>query len=185
MFLYIFPIICACIIVATSFGSRQILPLTIDGITNDRALDYITLSFAFAVGQVIWGFANYIGGMVADKFGDEKALFLGIILSALGCYLIQYCDSTIEIVITIGLLSAGGAGIAGLAVAMSAVNKKVPEKKAGLAFGVLNAGGSLGQTLLAPIGVIIIINYGWIFALNCLSFLFCLLYTSPSPRDRG
>ena len=84
---------------ATSFGSRQILPLTIDGITNDRALDYITLSFAFAVGQVIWGFANYIGGMVADKFGDEKALFLGIILSALGCYLIQYCDSTIEIVI--------------------------------------------------------------------------------------
>ena len=63
--------------------------------------------------------------MVADKFGDEKALFLGIILSALGCYLIQYCDSTIEIVIAIGLLSAGGAGIAGLAVAMSAVNKKI------------------------------------------------------------
>ena len=177
MFLYIFPIICACIIVATSFGSRQILPLTIDGITNDRALDYITLSFAFAVGQVIWGFANYIGGMVADKFGDEKALFLGIILSALGCYLIQYCDSTIEIVIAVGLLSAGGAGIAGLAVAMSAVNKKVPEKKAGLAFGVLNAGGSLGQTFLAPIGVIIIINYGWIFALNCLSLL--LLLTLP------
>ena len=66
MFLYIFPIICACIIVATSFGSRQILPLTIDGITNDRALDYITLSFAFAVGQVIWGFANYIGGMISE-----------------------------------------------------------------------------------------------------------------------
>ena len=115
MFLYIFPIICACIIVATSFGSRQILPLTIDGITNDRALDYITLSFAFAVGQVIWGFANYIGGMVADKFGDEKALFLGIILSAMGCYLIQYCDSTFDIVIAVGLLSAGGAGIAGVA----------------------------------------------------------------------
>ena len=94
MFLYILPIICACIIVATSFGSRQILPLSIDGITNDRALDYITLSFAFAVGQVIWGFANYVGGMVADRFGDEKALFLGIILSAIGCYLIQYCDST-------------------------------------------------------------------------------------------
>ena len=62
MFLYILPIICASVIVAISFGSRQILPLTIDGITTDRALDYITLSFAFAVGQVMWGFANYVGG---------------------------------------------------------------------------------------------------------------------------
>ena len=79
MFLYILPIICASVIVAISFGSRQILPLTIDGITTDRALDYFTLSFAFAVGQIMWGFANYVGGMVADKFGDEKALFLGII----------------------------------------------------------------------------------------------------------
>ena len=177
MFLYILPIICASVIVAISFGSRQILPLTIDGITTDRALDYFTLSFAFAVGQIMWGFANYVGGMVADKFGDEKALFLGIILSAAGCFLIPYCDNTLEIVIAVGLLSAGGAGIAGLAVAMSAVNKKVPEKKAGLAFGVLNAGGSLGQTFLAPLGVIIIINYGWIFALNSLAIL--LLLTLP------
>ena len=57
---------------------------------------------------------------------------------------------------------------------MSAVNKKVPENKAGLAFGILNAGGSVGQTLLAPLGVIIIINYGWIFALNCLAILLLL-----------
>ena len=144
----------------------------------DEIIDGLALKESFIIykGNSTW-IANYIGGMVADKFGDEKALFLGIILSALGCYLIQYCDSTIEIVIAVGLLSAGGAGIAGLAVAMSAVNKKVPEKKAGLAFGVLNAGGSLGQTFLAPIGVIIIINYGWIFALNCLSLL--LLLTLP------
>ena len=121
MYLYIFPIIFASIIVAVSFGSRQILPLTIDSIISDTAFDYITLSFAFAVGQVMWGFANYIGGMIADKFGDEKALFLGIIFAALGCFLIQYSNTTLEIVI-IGLLSIG-TGIAGLAVAMSAINK--------------------------------------------------------------
>ena len=126
MFLYIFPIICACIIVATSFGSRQIT-LTIDGITNDRALDYITLSLAFAVGQVIWGFANYIGGMIADKFGMKRLIFRYYIISP-RLLSIQYCDSTIEIVIAIGLLSAGGAGIAGLAVAMSAVNKRYLKK---------------------------------------------------------
>ena len=77
----------------------------------------------------------------------------------------------------VGLLSAGGAGIAGLAVAMSAVNKKVPAEKSGMAFGILNAGGSLGQTFLAPIGVILIANYGWVFALNALSML--LICTLP------
>ena len=178
MYLYLFPIISASVIVAASFGGRQILPLTIDGIINDStALDYLTLSFAFAVGQVMWGFANYIGGTIADKFGNEKALILGILLSALGCALIPYCDSSIEIILAVGLLSAGGAGIAGLAVAMSAVNKKVPAEKSGMAFGILNAGGSLGQTFLAPIGVILIANYGWVFALNALSML--LICTLP------
>ncbi len=125
MYLYLFPIISASIIVAVSFGGRQILPLTIDGIISSTALDYLTLSFAFAVGQVMWGFANYVGGTIADKFGNEKALILGILLSALGCFSIPYCNSPIEIILAVGLLSAGGAGIAGLAVAMSAVNKKV------------------------------------------------------------
>ena len=137
----------------------------------------MTLSLAFAIGQVVWGFANSIGGMIGDKFGNEKALIIGILLCALGCVLIPHCTSTFEIIMCIGVLSAGGAGIAGLAVAMSAVNKKVPSEKSGLAFGILNAGGSLGQTFLAPVGVLVILNFGWINALYSLSFL--LICTLP------
>ena len=177
MYIYLFPIISASVIVAVSFGGRQILPLTIDDIITSTSLDYLTLSFAFAIGQVMWGFANYIGGIIADKFGNEKALILGILLSAFGCSVIPYCETPIEIILAVGLLSAGGSGIAGLAVAMSAVNKKVPPEKSGMAFGILNAGGSLGQTFLAPIGVILIVNYGWTIALNALTAL--LICTLP------
>ena len=142
-----------------------------------EVLVYLTLSLAFAIGQVVWGFANSIGGMIGDKFGNEKALIIGMLLCALGSSLIPHCETTFEIIICIGLLSSGGAGIAGLAVAMSAVNKKVPPDRSGLAFGILNAGGSLGQTFLAPLGVFVILNFGWMNALYSLSFL--LICTLP------
>ena len=186
MYIYLFPIISASVIVAVSFGGRQILPLTIDDIITSTSLDYLTLSFAFAIGQVMWGFANYIGGIIADKFGNEKALILGILLSAFGCSVIPYCETPIEIILAVGLLSAGGSGIAGLAVAMSAVNKKVPPEKSGMAFGILNAGGSLGQTFLAPIGVILIVNYGWTIAINALTvLLLCTLPFAYMLKDSG
>ena len=177
MVVFLVPIISASLIISATFGGRQILPLTIDGITQSTSLDYLTLSLAFAIGQVIWGIANSIGGMIGDKFGNEKALILGIVLCAVGCALIPNCSSAFEIILCIGVLFFGGAGIAGLAVAMSAVNKKVSPEKSGLAFGILNAGGSLGQTFLAPLGVIAILSIGWINALYCLSFL--LICTLP------
>ncbi len=99
MHVFLFTIISASLIVGVSFGGRQILPLTIDGITQTTALDYVTLSLAFAIGQVVWGFANSIGGMIGDKFGNEKALILGILLCALGCALIPHCTTTFEIII--------------------------------------------------------------------------------------
>ena len=177
MVVILVPIISASLIISATFGGRQILPLTIDGITQSTSLDYLTLSLAFAIGQVVWGIANSIGGMIGDKFGNEKALILGILLCAVGCALIPHCSSAFEIILCIGFLFFGGAGIAGLAVAMSAVNKKVSPEKSGLAFGILNAGGSLGQTFLAPLGVILILSIGWINALYCLSFL--LICTLP------
>ena len=159
MVVFLVPIISASLIISATFGGRQILPLTIDGITQSTSLDYLTLSLAFAIGQVVWGIANSIGGMIGDKFGNEKALILGILLCAVGCALIPHCSSAFEIILCIGFLFFGGAGIAGLAVAMSAVNKKVSPEKSGLAFGILNAGGSLGQTFLAPLGVIAILPF--------------------------
>ena len=44
---------------------------------------------------------------------------------------------------------------------MSAVNKLVPPERSGMAFGLVNAGGSIGQFLFAPLAGLMIINYGW------------------------
>ena len=41
MIIFLFPIISASLIIAVGFGGRQILPLTIEGITQTTPLDYL------------------------------------------------------------------------------------------------------------------------------------------------
>jgi predicted MFS family arabinose efflux permease len=50
--------------------------------------------------------------------------------------------STLGLIFAIGVLAAGGAGMAGPAVLMAATTRLVPPERRGLATGIVNAGGS-------------------------------------------
>jgi hypothetical protein len=58
--------------------------------------------------------------MVADRIGAGRVLLAGVLLVALGTALIPFMHGTAGLVLAIGVLSAGGAGMAGPAVLMSA-----------------------------------------------------------------
>lgn len=168
---YFFILFAAGAIQSVVFGGRQTIPLSIEGINLASTVNYLEISFAFAVGQLISGAVTPLGGAISDKFGSGKTLLLGIIITTIGCFLIPFSNTPLMLVISIGILSAGGSGIAGLPVIMSAVNKLVPPERSGMAFGFVNAGGSIGQFLFAPLAGLMIINYGWqasIFAICAL-----------------
>ena len=168
---YFFILFAAGVIQSVVFGGRQTIPLSIEGINLSSTVNYLEISFAFAVGQLISGAVTPLGGVISDKYGSGKTLLLGIVISTLGCFLIPFSTTPLMLVLSIGILSAGGSGIAGLPVIMSAVNKLVPPEKSGMAFGFVNAGGSVGQFLFAPLAGLMIINYGWqasIFAICAL-----------------
>ena len=158
---YFFILFAAGVIQSVVFGGRQTIPLSIEGINLASTVNYLEISFAFAVGQLISGAVTPLGGVISDKYGSGKTLLLGIVISTLGCFLIPFSTTPLMLVLSIGILSAGGSGIAGLPVIMSAVNKLVPPEKSGMAFGFVNAGGSVGQFLFAPLAGLMIINYGW------------------------
>ena len=172
---YIFLIFAASLIISVAFGARQILPLTISGIEADMAINYLSISLAFAVGQVVSGIANPVGGIIADKLGHHRAMIMGIILSIAGLGLIPFATSPLLLVFAVGILSSFGAGLAGIQVAMSAINKKLPPEKSGFAFGLVNAGGSFGQFLMAPIAGFIIVTFGWTALIYILILIFVLI----------
>ena len=66
---FILIVIAASCLVAVMFGSRNSLSLTIQGIDQSNTLDYLQISFAFALGQLVVGAISPFGGMIADKYG--------------------------------------------------------------------------------------------------------------------
>jgi len=176
---YLLIVIAASFIVAAGFGSRNTLPLTIEGINQSETLDYLQISFAFALGQLLMGAISPFGGMIADKFGTGKTLVVGILLILLGTLLIPYSTTAFTLSISLGIIASCGLGIAGLPVVLASVNKLLPQEKVGMAFGFVNAGSSLGQLILAPIAGFIIVNLGWVYCILFLALILLLVLPLP------
>ena len=176
---YLLIVIAASCIVAAVFGSRNTIPLTIEGINQSETLDYLQISFAFALGQLLMGAISPFGGMIADKFGTGKTLVVGILLILLGTLLIPYSTTAFTLSISLGVIASVGLGIAGLPVVLASVNKLLPQEKVGMAFGFVNAGSSLGQLILAPIAGFIIVTLGWVYCILFLSLILLLVLPLP------
>ena len=174
---FLLIIIAASCLVAVMFGGRNSLSLTIQGINQSDSLNYLQISFAFALGQLVVGAISPFGGMIADKFGTGKTLIIGILLALFGMLLIPYSTNVITLSLSLGIISSIGLGIAGLPVVLASVNRLISEKKVGMAFGFVNAGQSLGQLILAPIAGLVVVRYGWE---ACIIFL-CVMFLSVLP----
>ena len=93
--------------------------------------------------------------------GTGRVIMLGVALVALGTFITPYMTTTWGLIFAIGVLAAGGAGMAGPSVLMAATTRLVPPHRRGLATGVVNAGGSFGQFVMAPIAISLTAAVGW------------------------
>ena len=150
---------------------RQSVALFIGPINTATGLGIASISLAFACAQLMWGITQPIAGAFADKYGTGRVIATGAILVMLGTVLTPYASTTWMLVLLIGVVAAGGAGMAGLGVLMSSVARVVPAEKRGLASGMVNAGGSFGQFVVAPLAVLLTGILGWVGALTALGLL--------------
>lgn len=157
-----------------TMGARQSMGLFLNTLNTHTGLGLASISLAFAFGQLWWGLTQPFAGMVADRVGAGRVLVLGVVLVALGTALVPFMTTTWGLIFAIGILSAGGAGMAGPAVLMAATTRLIPIEKRGMATGIVNAGGSFGQFVFAPIAQGITAAAGWVVALQSLA-LFSLL----------
>jgi predicted MFS family arabinose efflux permease len=156
---------------ALTMGARQSMGLFLGKLNTSTGLGLASISLAFAFGQLWWGLTQPFAGMVADRIGAGRVLFTGVLLVALGTALIPYMTTTGGLVFAIGMLAAGGAGMAGPSVLMAATTRLIAPEKRGMATGIVNAGGSFGQFLFAPIAQGITAAAGWVVALQSLAAL--------------
>lgn len=159
---------------ALTMGTRQTMGLFLSPLNTATGLGLGSISLAFAFGQLWWGLTQPFAGAVADRIGTGRVIFLGVLLVVAGTVITPFMTSTLGLVLSIGVLAAGGAGMAGPSVLMSASTRLVPAEKRGLATGIVNAGGSFGQFIMAPIAIGLTSSFGWAMSMQWLGMLVLL-----------
>ena len=159
---------------ALTMGVRQTMGLYLSALNSSTALGIGSISLAFAFGQLWWGLTQPFAGAVADRIGTGRVVALGVVLVAIGTFITPFMTTTAGLIFAIGVLAAGGAGMAGPSVLMGATTRLVSPEKRGLATGIVNAGGSFGQFAMAPIAIGLTAAVGWASSMQWLGVLVLL-----------
>jgi len=154
---------------ALTMGARQSMGLFLNTLNTSTGLGIASISLAFAFGQLWWGLTQPLAGIVADRVGPGRVLFAGVLLVAVGTALVPFMHTTGGLIFAIGVLAAGGAGMAGPSVLMAATTRLVAPAHRGMATGIVNAGGSFGQFAFAPIAQKVTELAGWAASLQTLA----------------
>ena len=158
-------------ILLITMGLRQSLGLFIKPITQTTALSVETLSLALAIGQFVWGAIQPFSGALADRYGANRVLSLGIVVMAGGLAVAPLWLSDIGLIISLGILIAMGSGASSFSVLMGATAQRLAPEARATASGVINAGSSFGQFIFAPITQTLINAFGWVNALFTMAVL--------------
>lgn len=158
-------VLVAAAIMVITMGARQTLGLFVSPLNTSTGLGIATVSFAMAVGQFIWGAAQPVFGIAADRWGTARVIVAGGLMLAAGLAATPFVSSAWALTLVLGVLTAAGAGAGSLSILLGAVAQKLPAEKRSTASGIINAGGSLGQFIYAPIAQAIIGSAGWVAAM--------------------
>jgi len=152
-------------ILMVTMGFRQSMGLYLGPINTATGLGIVALSLAMAIGQFVWGAVQPVAGALADRYGPRPVLLGGVLLLVLATACTPFMSSAWGLAITLGVLTSAGSGAASFSVLLGAAAQRLPAQARGSASGLINAGGSLGQFVFAPIVQKLIQALGWMGAM--------------------
>jgi MFS family permease len=158
-------VVTAALILLITMGARQTIGLFIAPLDATTGLGIVSISLAVAIAQFVWGLAQPVFGAVADRFGPGRVIAFGGIMLAVGTAATPFVRSEWQLIATLGIVSAFGAGAGSLSILIGSVMQRLPGERRSSAAGIINAGGSLGQFVFAPIVQAAIFAVGWVGAM--------------------
>jgi predicted MFS family arabinose efflux permease len=155
------------IILFIVMGIRQTIGLFVLPIVTNTHINFIEVSTAIAIGQLVWGIFQPLCGALADKKGPFPVLLIGLLCLAAGEFGTAWTDSPVPFVLMFGLLSPAGAAAGSFSMLFGIISARLSSDKRSLAGGIINTGGALGQFTFAPLVQLIINLRGY-----CASLFF-------------
>lgn len=168
-------LVCGALIVMWSMGVRATFGLFMQPMGIEHGWGRDVFSMAFAIQNIVWGFAAILMGTMADKFGAARTIVLAAALYALGLIGMRLADTELMLYLTAGVLVGAGQAGTTFAVILPVVARAVPPAYRSTAMGIVGAGGSLGQFVVVPSGQLLIDSVQWTGTLWAFSLLLVMV----------
>lgn len=152
---------CAVLVLAISAGIRQGFGLFTRPVSADLELGRQVFSFAIAVQTLIIGIGNPFAGALADRFGTWRVAVTGSLLYVLGLLLATQANSQFGLQLTFGLIMGFALTAVSMSVMFGTVARVIRPEQRTLYFGLVTAGGSIGQFTVIPAVGAVLASAGW------------------------
>ena len=191
----IIVLVAGSIVVLFSMGIRQSWGLFFQFFENDLGINRTQFGFAIGLQMLLWGITAPFFGIIADKYGSNRAAFLAFLIYILGSYILYIQPASNSIfVISIGLLIGTALGGTAVSVPISAVGKYFSDKNRTISTGIVTGSASIGFFIFPLFTKFSNDTFGWhstvlyyiyflIFAGLCSLFLFKKEYVDTTNNN--
>lgn len=154
-------IACAAFIVTLAMGVRQSFGLFLPQMSVDIGISRSDFGLAMALQNLLFGLVQPFVGALADKHGAGRVVLAGALLYALGLIGAALATDAIGLHISFGIFIGMAQSATTFVVVLGAVGRVVSAEKRSSAFGIVTAGGSLGQFLVVPLASMLLGDVGY------------------------
>ena len=135
----------ASFVILVSMGLRQTFGLFFSAFEQNLNSTRTEFGLAIGIQMLFWGMFAPLFGIIADKFGGNKAVFIGFIIFGLGIYMLYTGPNTgIYFQLSLGVLVGTALGATAMSVPVSEVGKHFPNESRSMATGLVTAAASIG-----------------------------------------
>ena len=159
----------AAIVLSIALGIRHGFGLFLQPMSLEFGWGRETFALAIALQNLVWGAAQPVTGMLADRFGAARTMVGGTVLYVAGLVLMSVSSTPGALFLSVGVLLGLGLSGTTFAVVLGAVSRAVPPEGRSRAMGIATAIGSFGQFVMLPGSLSLIGWLGWSAALIALA----------------
>jgi MFS family permease len=185
-------LIAGCFVVLISMGIRQTWGLFYQFFDSDLGINRTQFGLAIGVQMFFWGITAPLFGIIADKYGSNRAAFMAFLFYIVGTYIVinQPASNSIFLV-SMGIIIGTALGGTAVSVPVAAVGKFFSDKNRTISVGIVTGSASIGFFIMPLFTKFSNDVYGWqntvqyfmyflIFASICSLFLFKKTYVDTT-----
>ena len=162
---------CGAAIVTLAMGVRQAFGLFLPQMSAALDISRGSFGLAIALQNLLFGLVQPLVGAIADRHGAGRVIFFGALLYIAGLIAAALATNAIGLHLSFGAAIGMALSATTFVVVLGAVGRVVPAERRSLSFGIVTAGGSLGQFLVVPLGQLLLAELGYRLALVALAGL--------------